>query len=300
MGNKDMRSEINQVHQIFATLMGFIGVILAFLVKLLVQNPSIKSLFENGNITDLFHFLLFFSIIVLLTAPITVILLIWLNKIIEITYNYKEKINLSDILLSLNSVYIILSILSIIFIYFSLSLISNKISLLLIVLMLYSILPAVFFFEVLRTLNRKLFLKYFNIKTIITSFLIFILILIFLNHIIKIISIAILISIISIISILIFYPEFILLHENISNFNNNIILLIDSSSTSFSENNTSKSKIATKNDSTINPIHSGISIASLIVLIIIILTNPHLENLDLFWKAIIVVLLGLVISGLCK
>ena len=55
-----------------------------------------------------------------------------------------------------------------------------------------------------------------------------------------------------------------------------------------------------KNNSVINPIRSGVAIASLIILILIILSKSQIGNINTFWKVIIVILLGLVINGLCK
>ncbi len=110
-----MRSEINQVHQIFATLMGFIGAILAFLIK---------SLTQNNITTDPIKLVVYFTTILCFIILVTIIYYIWVNKVIIIINNYKtntKETNLLDILLPLGVTNIIISITSIVLAYFSLN-----------------------------------------------------------------------------------------------------------------------------------------------------------------------------------
>lgn len=298
MGNKDMRSEINQVHQIFATLMGFIGAILAFLIKSLTQN----------NVTiDSIKLVVYLTTFVSFIILVAIVLHIWVNKVITIINNYKTNVtetNLLDILLPLGVINIIISITSIVLAYFSLNILlsprsSDGQSLLLslsVLLVLFSFSPiaiTIYFIKRYKNQMNRIFEKYykgfsfwchiictFNAEIFIVTF-----VYTFLNnppnHIFNIfIFILAFTSIIFNLIIL-----FILLHEISSSENNTVRQnsnkgepknpTTNSDSTSSSENKASSSKITTKNNSKINLIHSGIAIASLIALVLAVLIKSH-------------------------
>ena len=167
MGNKDMRSEINQVHQIFATLMGFIGAILAFLIKSLTQN----------NVTiDSIKLVVYLTTFVSFIILVAIVLHIWVNKVITIINNYKTNVtetNLLDILLPLGVINIIISITSIVLAYFSLNILlsprsSDGQSLLLslsVLLVLFSFSPiaiTIYFIKRYKNQMNRIFEKYYK------------------------------------------------------------------------------------------------------------------------------------------
>ncbi len=252
MGNKDMRSEINQVHQIFATLMGFIGVILVFLLNFFtkyISNTNI--LVQQNNSSFLFYFFVYFTSTFLFIILETLILYNWINKIYSISSHINNYITSADILLPLNVSNIILSIFSVYLVYYITNItinltkfIDTSILIVLYIASLLSFSPIAVLFDIVKFINNKYpnKIKYFNIKNLTTIFYITIAIIIlalfffcyYLYESIGSISFLITLNVLALISI--FYSQLILVHENITVLNNNT----DSNSTSSSENNTVK------------------------------------------------------------